>query len=285
MSITLTAPAKINLALHVVGQRGDGYHLLDSLVIFADCGDVLTFKPSDRLSLTVCGPFASQLSTETDNLVLKAARRLAEHAGLGEAGAQITLEKNLPIASGIGGGSADAAATLLGLADLWSLDRNRGDLLEIAKSLGADVPMCLSTAPLRVGGIGDELAPIDLPPLPLVLVNPMKPVSTPSVFTALERKENRALAKPEAGADWLSTLPDQRNDLEAPAIRLCPDIAECLHTLRATRGCTLARMSGSGATCFGLYNSPHDAEAAADKIKHTQPHWWVAACQTHGSAG
>ncbi len=266
------APAKINLHLHVVGRRSDGYHLLDSLVVFADAADVLTVEPADGLSLAVTGPFAAGLDGEADNLVLRAARALASSAGVDAAG-RLVLEKNLPVASGIGGGSADAAAALRLLARFWGIDSR---LETLAAGLGADVPVCVMSRPALMSGIGEVLSPA--PPLPaagMVLVNPGVAVSTPSVFRAREGGFSAVADWPAGGwpdAESLAaSLRETANDLEAPALRLAPVIGAALAALRAAPGCLLARMSGSGATCFGLFADAAVARAAAIE----RPGWWV----------
>lgn len=266
------APAKINLCLHVTGQRPDGYHLLDSLVAFADVGDVIEVRAAPTLSLRVIGPQARDLPVGEDNLVLQAARAFA-----GTAGAAITLTKNLPVASGIGGGSADAAATLRALARLWSVPLPDADRV---LQLGADVPACLAGRAQRMQGIGERLtgAP-GLPEAYLVLVNPGVAVATPAVFKALPCKNNPAMpelpvfAKAKALAQWLAA---QRNDLEAPAMALAPAIGAVKQALAAAPGCLLARMSGSGATCFGLFADQAQAQSARAAIAAAQPGWWVA---------
>lgn len=274
MAIEVAAPAKLNLALHVTGQRSDGYHLLDSLVVFVEIGDRVRVAPARDLSLEIAGPEAEGLSAGDDNLVLRAARAF----GAGR-GAKITLEKNLPVASGIGGGSADAAAALRALAQLWSVALP-GAAAVLA--LGADVPVCLAGRPARMSGIGEALAPV--PPLPrglaAVLVNPRVAVPTPAVFRALARKDNPAMeAMPEGFSDasalagWLAR---QRNDLQAPAIAAAPAIAEVLARIAATRP-LLSRMSGSGATSFGLFASRAEATAAAARLTAERPDWWVRA--------
>lgn len=280
------ARAKVNLALHVTGQRADGYHLLDSLVVFAEVGDFLSVTPrQDRgLELAVTGPGAADLADAgSDNLVLRAARLVAGGRS-GLAGARITLDKRLPVASGIGGGSADAAATLRLMARYWNLPLP--DAAAVL-SLGADVPVCLAGRAARMTGIGESVAPL-AHPLPegwLVLVNPGQGVSTPAVFRALDRRDNApmpltgAWADLRALADWLRTC---RNDLEAPARTLCPVIGEGLAALGAQKGCLIARMSGSGATCFGLFADQHAAEAAAARIGGASPGWWVAAARICG---
>jgi len=266
------APAKVNLALHVIGRRADGYHLLDSLVVFAGVGDTVRAEDAPELSLTLDGPMAAGLAVEGDNLVLRAARFL------GVAGAALRLTKRLPVASGIGGGSADAAATIRALCRL-----SGRALPEPAATagLGADVPVCLAGRPARMSGIGEVLA--DLPPLPpvwLVLANPGVAVPTPAIFAALDRRDNPPLpAMPDlptarALANYLATC---RNDLEPPARALQPVIGTVLEALAAQPGCLMARMSGSGATCFGLFEAEADARTAADAIRVRQPGWWVAA--------
>ena len=254
------APAKINLTLHVTGQRGDGYHLLDSLVMFADVGDRLRLTPGPELSISVTGPFATGVPTDARNLVWRAAT-LAGWTG------HIALDKALPHGAGIGGGSSDAAAVLRALGF-------RGDAL----SLGADVPVCQRGAATLMSGIGERLAPVPgLPPLPAVLVNPGVHVPTPQVFAALARKDNPPMAAlPDGGPGvWLDWLRAQRNDLEAPAIALAPQISGVLAALAECPGLALARMSGSGATCFGLFADAESADAAARSISGQHPGWWV----------
>ena len=269
MAIEVLARAKVNLALHVTGRRADGYHLLDSVVAFAATGDRITVADAPDLSLTITGPFGPGLST-TDNLVLKAARALHPARG-----AAITLEKNLPLASGIGGGSADAAATLLALSRLWSLPLPPPDAV---LALGADVPVCLLGQPARMQGIGEALSPLTLPPAGLLLVNPGVAVPTADVFRALAQRDNPPLPPMPALTDaarlatWLATC---RNDLEPPARQIAPAIDETLQALAATPGCLLARMSGSGATCFALYPDAPSAQTAAQALRAAHPGWWI----------
>ncbi|WP_069298759.1 4-(cytidine 5'-diphospho)-2-C-methyl-D-erythritol kinase [Neptunicoccus sediminis] len=268
MEIRRVARAKINLCLHVTGQRQDGYHLLDSVVAFADYGDVLTFAPADHVSLSISGPFADGLRGADDNLILKAARCFDRRSGQG---ASIHLEKNLPVASGIGGGSADAAAALSGLAELWNLPL---PALDKQLSLGADVPICVTGQPLHMRGIGDQIEPLELDQEhAMVLVNPNVSVSTPVVFKGLAGKNNSAISgRPDTG--WINWLRKQRNDLEAPAIAHTPLIADVLDALTRSKP-ELSRMSGSGATCFGLYQNPEAAQDAAAKLTSQHPDWWV----------
>lgn len=274
------APAKVNLTLRVTGRRSDGYHLLDSLVVFADMGDRLRVSHAETLSLTVAGPFGSGLALEEDNLVLRAARRLAAALGLQAQGA-LSLEKNLPIASGIGGGSSDAAAALRLLAKFWGVTLPEGAWERVALELGADVPVCLGRRATHMAGIGEALAQVRvLPPLGLVLVNPGVACPTAAVFRA--RAEvgagfSPADAVPQAGwttaADFARALAKSGNDLEAPAIAVTPVIGTVLAALGAQPGCLLARMSGSGATCFGLFAAP--AEAAGVAAAMRREGWWV----------
>ncbi|MEP5152087.1 4-(cytidine 5'-diphospho)-2-C-methyl-D-erythritol kinase [Planktotalea sp.] len=271
-SVTRFARAKINLSLHVTGVRDDGYHLLDSLVAFAGVGDEVTVSEASELSLIVDGPLSEGVPTDGRNLVMKAAQMFAPSLDLSQ-GAAISLTKNLPNAAGIGGGSADAAATLLALAELWDVP-----LPDDPVSLGADVPVCLSPMALRMRGVGEYLSPI--PPLPAlwaVLVNPGVAVETPPVFKALCDKENPAMSvMPEwtRTADFVTWCAAQRNDLEAPAIGLAPVIQDVLAALEPS---LLARMSGSGATCFGLCESAEQAEVLAAQISRDHPDWWVVA--------
>ncbi|WP_372839616.1 4-(cytidine 5'-diphospho)-2-C-methyl-D-erythritol kinase [Phaeovulum sp.] len=271
MAIEEAAPAKVNLTLHITGQRADGYHLLDSLVVFAEVGDRLTFAPSDDLSLAISGPLAAGVPTAGDNLVLRAA------AALGGGGVAITLEKHLPMAAGLGGGSSDAAAAMRGLARLWG--RALPAVGTVAR-LGADLPVCLDPRPQRVQGIGEVLSPAPpLPPLWLVLANPGVGLATAAVFAALAEKTGRAMpaALPRCGsaAELATFLRMQRNDLEAPAQQLAPVIGTVLGALAAQSGCLIARMSGSGASCFGLFADPLHAAAAARAISAAHPAWWV----------
>ena len=280
-AVELFAPAKVNLYLHVTGRREDGYHLLDSLVVFAGTGDTLRFAPSDRLSLSLEGPGAKHLAAtpDDDNIVLKAANRLAEALGR-PAHAAITLEKHLPVAAGIGGGSADAAATLRGLLALWDAELDEAALKEIGLKLGADLPVCLAGRPTQMSGIGETLTPaIALPPAWLVLVNPRLALSTPAVFKA--RRGDFTPAAPLTGpipdAHALAeALKTRRNDLADPAIALEPVVPAMLDAIAATEGCLLSRMSGSGATCFGLYADEDSADDAADSLRESHPNWWIS---------
>jgi 4-diphosphocytidyl-2-C-methyl-D-erythritol kinase len=266
-----TAWAKINLTLHITGRRADGYHELDSLIVFAGLGDELRVAPGPDLRLDIEGPFAPALGPgDPENLVLGAARALGARFGV-EAGARFGLIKRLPVAAGLGGGSADAAAALRALVELWGLEVPEPELIKLAAAIGADVPVCLAGRASFVGGIGDEIVPAPpLPPAWLVLVNPGLPLSTAAVFAA----RTGDFSPP---ARWRDPIPDvralaarlatRRNDLEAPALGLVPEIREVLATLRDSAGCMLARMSGSGATCFGLYAVEAAAVAAVRRIE------------------
>ena len=265
------APAKVNLFLHITGRRHDGYHEIDSLAVFADVGDVLRAEPAASLSLSLDGPFAPALSAEPDNLVLRAARALALERGRAPS-VRLTLTKHLPVASGIGGGSADAAACLRLLGRLWGVPPR----VDLARAIGADVPVCLVGKPARMGGIGDRLGPVPaLPTCGLVLVNPGVPVATAEVFRARSGPFSPPAALAPGWPDAAALAADMarsRNDLEAPAMAACPPIGAVLAALRDAPGCLLARMSGSGATCFGLF--AHAAEAAAAARALARPGWW-----------
>lgn len=275
-----TARAKVNLALHVVGRRPDGYHLLDSLVVFADVGDRLTAEPAGELSLTVIGPEAAALegTPAAENLVIRAAERLRALVP-GAPGARLTLDKHLPVASGIGGGSADAAAAIRLLCRAWSIDPAAEAVAGLARSLGADVPMCVAGRALRAVGIGQDLTPLPAPPaLGLLLVNPRVPVSTPAVFARLTRRDNPALAAvPRRTEDYLPALLAARNDLQEAAVAVAPEIGAVLGALADLNGALIARMSGSGATCFGLFPDRSAAETAAEDLSAARPDWWIRA--------
>ncbi len=271
------APAKINLALHVTGRREDGYHMLDSLVAFAGIGDRVTARPAPSLSLSLTGPRADAIPAGEENLVLRAARQL-QAAMPRPPGAALLLDKRLPAASGLGGGSADAAAAVRALVRLWGCAQVDAQAL---LPLGADVPVCLIGRPVRMRGIGELLSPCPaLPPLWLVLANPGVETPTAAVFGALAERCNAPM--PETLPRWADAmdlagwLAAMRNDLEAPARRLFPVIDDVLTALAVQPDCLLARMSGSGATCFGLFATPEAAASAARKLGATCPGWWVA---------
>lgn len=266
------ARAKINLALHVLGRRHDGYHELDSIVVFAGIADRLTFESAQDWHLDISGPFAAGLRSCPDNLVLKAARVFEQAFGQG-ARYRITLEKNLPVASGIGGGSADAAATLRALGSLSAAAVPARELAALAATLGADVPVCLVGRSCRMRGAGERIDVLEsLAPMPAVLINPRREVATARVFARLALKPGEtAFAGLEEGADPACC----RNDLAAPAMALEPRIADVLAALNGASGLLFARMSGSGATCFGIFPSPEAAKDAARRLSRAHPRWWI----------
>jgi len=280
VALSLAAPAKINLYLHVTGRRADGYHELDSLVAFAGVGDSVAVAPADHVGLTIDGPFAAGLPAGAENLVLKAAQSLARAAGV-SAGAAITLTKRLPPASGIGGGSADAAAALRALIRFWEAYLDNPSLERLALDLGADVPVCLAGRAAFVAGVGERLtlAP-PLPPAWLVLVNPGRALATAAVFAARGGPFSAPAPFAETPADTAhlaALLKARRNDLTEAALAEAPVVADVLAALEAAPGALLARMSGSGATCFALFANEAAARAAAARILAAQGAWWVAA--------
>ncbi len=274
------ARAKVNLFLRVVGRRADGYHLLDSLAVFPGVGDVVRAEAAEGLTLRVEGPFAGMLTGEgvltgeRDNLVLRAARALAAVAGV-PAHTALTLDKRLPVASGIGGGSADAAAALRGLNRLWGLGLDGAALEAVAAGLGADVPVCVASAAARMEGVGEVLgAAPALPAFGMALVNPLVGVSTPEVFRARKGWFSARAVLPERWADAAALAQDVAalgNDLQAPAVALCPAVGDVLAWLRRRPGCLVAQMSGSGATCFGMFADRAEAEAAGAAVPAG---WW-----------
>jgi 4-diphosphocytidyl-2-C-methyl-D-erythritol kinase len=276
------APAKVNLFLHVGPVDAAGYHPLASLAAFADVGDLVSVEPADRLTLTVTGPFAAGLDDTGDNLVIRALRALGEAAGIGEPRLAVQLDKRLPIAAGLGGGSSDAGAALKLARDALGLPLNDAALAEIAGAIGADGPMCLFAAAAWAEGRGEVLTPEPrLPPLPAILVNPGVPSPTGAVYRAYDRGPARGADRPGPPPDWsvasvVDWLAAQRNDLEAPAVALAPAIAQALAAVAASPA-RLTRMSGSGATVFGLFDSEADAHAAAAALRRAHPAWWVQA--------
>ena len=283
------ARAKVNLTLRVVGRRVDGYHDLESVVAFADCADRLTLMVGSELDLVTTGPLAQACGETSDNLVFKAAQLLRERVPNLKVGS-FTLDKVLPVAAGIGGGSADAAAALRLLARANDLAIDDPRLIEVARLTGADVPVCLASRACVMTGVGETLLPLALPIMPCVMVNPRVPVATRDVFKALGLRSGELLVGasdvfgaagwPEPGAsleDWVEALAAGTNDLEAPALRIQPVIGKVIAALNATNGAWLARMSGSGATCFALYENTADAQRASQKIKLDHPGWWVHA--------
>ncbi len=280
------APAKINLALHVTGQRSDGYHLLDMLVTFTRHGDRLEFTPAEKDEFVISGRFAGMLDgSRDDNLVLKARDFLREAIAEGSSApaVRIHLQKNLPIASGIGGGSADAAATLRGLIRLWNVSPPYATIEAIAIRLGADVPMCLESRPLIARGIGEQITPVgEMPVFAMVLANPLKGVSTPEVFRRLTSKTNPPLEMTPCST-WVEMVGLMRNDLEPVARDLLPEIAE-ISSMLTKQGASFVRMSGSGATCYGIFDTLAAAERAATALHSERPDWYFEATETIAGA-
>jgi 4-diphosphocytidyl-2-C-methyl-D-erythritol kinase len=278
--VVLTAPAKVNLALHVTGRRADGYHFLDSIAVFADIGDRVEIAQADRLTLSVNGPFGTHAPGDESDLAHRAATAFFEHTRIAPR-AEIQIEKNIPAGAGLGGGSADAAAVLAGLNRAYDAGLPGRTLRALGLRLGADVPMCIAGHALRARGIGEEIEPLrGWPALPLVLVWPGRAVSTADVFWTLTRRDNPPLGEPPKGStlDTVAAyLAAARNDLELTALAIAPEIGEVLARLRATPGCLLARMSGSGSACFGLYADMHDAKAGAKQLRSERPDWWITA--------
>ena len=278
MLVSEQAHAKINLALHIMGRRADGYHELDSIVAFAAVADVLTMAPGDSVTLDITGPFAGDLPRDGTNSVLSAWRLLddfSKQRGAPLAPVKFNLEKNLPVASGIGGGSADAAAALRGLIRLFDLSVSGQDLTGLALQLGADVPVCLRQESSRMTGIGEIIEPIGLDiPSAIVLVNPRIPAPTSRVFESLNLQRGQSFG---AAIGNVYDIESWRNDLTVPAVTLVPEIADVIGSLIFQPDIACARMSGSGATCFGLFESPEEAQIAADAISEKHPNWWVVA--------
>lgn len=284
-TITVLAPAKINLYLHLTGRRADGYHLLDSLVVFADCGDKIRLKDSSGFAFSIDGPFArafkapeADAGPDSKNLVVRAARMLAAH--LGQAlDVDIRLTKNLPLAAGLGGGSSDAATVIWALLEWWGISRQAvPDIDDLLLSLGADVPACMACQPVRMRGIGEQIEAVDaLPELPAVLVNPGKYCPTAEVFARFDGAFSQE-APHDRDDDLMAFLKAQRNDLQAAAQQVVPEITTALQELEDQAGCLLPRMSGSGATCFGVFGDELAALDAAEAILRDHPSWWVRAC-------
>ena len=273
----IIAPAKVNFFLHITGKRADGYHLLDSLVAFTDFGDTVTLRKAADLQLSTEGPFAQKLQQDNaDNLVIRAAKLLQMHSGCNK-GAHITLQKNIPIGAGLGGGSSDAAATLLGLSQLWDLKISHHELAALALQLGSDVPVCLMRGVAQIQGIGEQISPISVPPdfegYGILLVNPLLPLLTADVYRKFAGAFSAPLQLPATIS--LSILQETSNALEEPAKLMLPVISKIIGSIAASPQCLLARMSGSGATCFGLYKNMADAEAAMKMIQQNHPQWWV----------
>lgn len=284
MSVRVFAPAKINLTLEVGRPRADGYHPLQSAVVFASEGDWIEAQAADALTLAITGPFAAGLQADENNLVLRAARLLDPMRG-----AALKLEKNLPIASGIGGGSSDAAATLLALNELWAIGLPLEDLSRLAAKLGADVPVCLHKRSAWMSGAGETVAPMRTPALHGVLVNPGKPLATPAVYRRFDELALGGMFQPRGARDWaraddvVAAVALCGNDLEAPAVSLMPELRDVLQTLRADPRALCAALSGSGATCFALTQMGEGARAMAETLAARNRDWWVRAA-TFGAA-
>ncbi|MES2750446.1 MAG: 4-(cytidine 5'-diphospho)-2-C-methyl-D-erythritol kinase [Pseudomonadota bacterium] len=287
--LTETARAKVNLTLRVLGRRADGYHDIESLVVFADCADTLTLEPGPQLTLTASGPGAQDCGETSDNLVVRAARLLGERIP-GLVLGSFSLDKHLPVAAGIGGGSADAAAALRLLARANGVAIDDPRVVDVARETGADIPVCLVSKACTMTGVGENLAMLNVPPMPCVMVNPRVGVATKDVFAALGLGKGEFLAGagdvmlspgwPADGASfdaWLNAIGSGTNDLEKPALKVEPVIGDVLAVLRAADGVRLARMSGSGATCFAIFEAIGDAGRAAKAISQLHPGWWVHA--------
>lgn len=278
--LRVIAPAKVNLCLHVLGRREDGYHHLSSLAVFTAFGDELEFTPAHALSLKISGPFADALKGEPleKNLIWRAAESLAQGAGL-PAHAAITLKKNIPVGAGLGGGSSDAAATLAALSHLWGCSLPQPQLQQLALSLGSDVPACIKARPVWIRGVGDVLTPASWPGGWLLLANPRVSLSTPEVYGALRPPYSpQPPVLPHGATLWQASAWAQarHNALEAPALVMQPAIRELLSFISRQPGCMISRMSGSGATCFGLFDNQAAAKNAADALSASHPQWWSA---------
>lgn len=293
MPLTAFAPAKVNLYLHVGAPSDDGFHPLETLMVFADVGDEVAVADGPGPPLQVMGPFARGLETDGDNLVLRAARRLAQHLGRPARAPRLTLEKHLPVAAGLGGGSADAAAALRLLSAFWDARLEARELEVLAAGLGSDVPACVGSRPVTARGRGELLTPAPvLPELPAVLVNPCVPCPTGAVYRAFDLSGPASAPDPApdpgvlsdslAAARWLGGL---RNDLEAPALGVAPVIGDVLERLREAPGALLARLSGSGATCFALCADWPSADRLAGELARARPDWWVRACRLGAPLG
>jgi len=288
--LSFEAPAKLNLGLRVLGRRPDGYHLLQSLVVFLDLADRVELTPALAWKLRVQGAFAAAV-TGDDNLALRAGKLLAAHATADIAGctalaAEMALQKNIPVAAGLGGGSADAAAVLRGLNEIWRLELSTSRLQEIGAALGADLAVCLEGRPSMVGGIGERIEPRAMPQLSLVIANPGIALATKDVFARLRPPYADPVPAPEMLADAMAVATFSRalgNSLAAPAIELCPTVATLLADIEALQGCRLAQMSGSGATCFGLFDHDAAATSAAAALLAKRPGWFVRACRSRAA--
>ncbi len=278
-SFQLRAPAKINLFLHITGKREDGYHLIQSLMVFVDVGDVLDFSKHDGLFIDVEGDFAGEMPMANDNLIYKAATLLAAEYKIQPKGA-VKLTKNLPVASGIAGGSSDSAAALRGFARLWGLPEEYERIQRISQKLGADVPACFIGKPVWAEGIGEKMTRLpEMPAMHFVLVNPLVQTPTPEVFRRYSSKFSPAIqfsGRRKTMHEWIADLKLYRNDLTDAALQVTPEIKDVLQALQETPNCHFARLSGSGATCYGVYDNQDAAIAAVNKLKQRYPRWWIA---------
>lgn len=267
-SLSVFAPAKLNLFLHITGKRPDGYHLIESLVVFTEFGDTLDISCADSLTLEIKGEFSGFLQSDTENnLVMKAAKLLQPYAN-GQ-GAKITLHKHIPMGAGLGGGSSDAAATLRALSSLWNIDISKDELMAMALLLGSDVPACYEAVSAVISGIGEFIRPVNYESWPFVLlINPRKPLLTASVYKQFSGSY-------AASRTDIDNLVSTQNMLEASAIQLMPEIKDIIRAIAQTKECRLARMSGSGATCFGLYDMQEHAEEAKTQIAGEFPEAWL----------
>ncbi len=283
--ITVFAPAKINLFLHLTGKLSNGYHTLDSLVSFADIGDHISIEPAKSFSFHVTGEFAESFNNDEKascidggNLVIKAARGLSQIVDKA-LNVKITLTKNLPLASGIGGGSSDAAATIWGLQEFWGLAHDANYMPSLTKKLGADVPVCLYCRPSLMRGIGDEITPApEMPEIPILLINPLVSCSTADIFLHHNGDFKKDISLPDkfsSANDLVKTLESLDNDLFNPSIKLVPEISNIMNALSTQQKCIFSRMSGSGATCFGLFETMKDAQQSAENIAKDNPDWWI----------
>lgn len=281
-TFTLTASAKLNLFLHITGKRADGYHLLQSLMVFVDIGDTLSFAPHDSLFIDVEGRFGGSLTDPQDNLIYKAARILAEEYKTQPRG-KIILDKKLPVASGMAGGSADAAAALKGLSRLWGLPEEPDRLRRIAEKLGADVPACLGRKTVWAEGVGEKMTPLPgMPDMHFILVNPLIETPTAEVFKIFRDRGRYSpaiqfMGRRKTQLEWIADLKMYHNDLTDAAIQVTPEIATILQAIDETAGCHFSRLSGSGATCFGVYDNQKSAAAAVNKLRMEHPQWWTVA--------
>lgn len=272
----IVAPAKVNLSLHITGKRADGYHLLDSMVVFTEFGDQLEITESETFSLTCSGDYGDLIASNNDNLVMKAARGMQQLDGK-KSGLKVQLRKLIPVSAGLGGGSADAAAVIRFLCAQWNIDIDSSYVKELALSLGADVPVCLSHNPQQMAGIGEMITHLPImPSLNLLLVNPKVALATADVFTAYQHQNRPTPQAWNGKEDLISYLRSCRNDLQPAAMSICPVVQEVLSVLSSLPQCLLARMSGSGASCYGVFASEDAMHLASKQLAKEKPGWWQA---------